>query len=139
MGGAVVESINTAYGDPLGAQELENIGGRRANGMDHEIAGSDSGDVRECCVPSQCIEVEARVVIDHAAEPSLRGTGWLCERRRCFRTAVRGQVVSFSGSGFDMVKSSTRVVSRRRALGIREQFLGGERVGLSDGRGHASY
>jgi hypothetical protein len=112
VGGALVESINAAYGDPLRPQELENIGGRRADGMDKEIVWSDSGNVRECCVPSQRIEVEARVVIDHAAEPSARRAGSLCEGRRCCRTAVRGQVVRFSGSGFDMVKLSMHVVSR---------------------------
>ena len=119
MGGAIVKSINAAYSDPLGAQELENIGGRRADGMDNEIVGGDSGDVRERCVPSQRIEVKARVVIDHAAEPSPRRAGSLCERRRRFRTAVRGQVVRCSGSGFDMVKLSMPVVSRpsRRGSG----------------------
>jgi hypothetical protein len=82
MRGAVVKSINAAYSDPLGTQELENIGGRRADGMHNEIVGADSGDVRERCVPSQRVEVEARVVVDDAAEPSPRRFGSLRERRR---------------------------------------------------------
>ena len=52
VGGAIVESIDTAYFDPLGTKELENIGGRRADGMDNEILRGDSGDLRERRVPT---------------------------------------------------------------------------------------
>ena len=106
--------------------------------MDNEIVGGYSGDVRERCVPSQRIEVEARMVIDHATEPTPRRVGWPYERRRSFRTAVRGQVFRFSGSGFDMVKLSAPVVARPPALRFRQEVLRGERFRLSDGRGHVS-
>ena len=39
VGGARVESINSAYRDPRGTQEVEDIGGSGPDDMDHEIAG----------------------------------------------------------------------------------------------------
>ncbi len=60
--------------------------------MDDEITWSDSGQGGQGGVPAQRVEMETRMLVDHAGESTLCPTGRVVADVRTFSAALPGQI-----------------------------------------------